>query len=527
MIKNLFSKILSFFKNMQKNQRTKLIVLVSIVIIVIVFMTSFLNQKAYSVLYSGMDAEDAGEVFNMLSEMNVDAKPQGDDTILIADDQIDNVRMQLAAQGYPNSGINYDIFQNAAGLGVTDMDKQVYYQFQLQENLRQTIRKLDKVEDAVVIINLEKESSFVLSEDEKPATAAVMLMLKNNAKLNLEEVRAIAELVSKSVSGLQLDDVRIIDSKMNLYSIHDEDESANLGSQIELQQSVQSRLQEQVVNLLTPVFGGSNVLAEVFVSLDFDDVVTESVVFTPPVDGNEGIVVSMKELREVIKNDDTGTAAGIDSNGGASSYLASSDEDEDAVYYQTSREANYEINETKTLIENAKGQIEDLSVSVIINSAENWDDYTDSVKNLIANAVGVSMDSITVEMLPFKDMEQATEPMDSFVIQQQMLDTAQNASTLRLVITLAAALIVMIIIFSIFRMFKPKRSHAAAGVGEWDEGVDVLADEEIIPGAMDEEAINNEIDFDKKDNRIAVLEDYIDKNPESVANLLRNWLNED
>ena len=77
-----------------------------------------------------MDSKDAGEVLNVLKEKNIDAKPQGSDTILVASDQADQIRMELSAEGYPNSGLNFDIFKNASGLGTTDMEKQVYLQFQ-------------------------------------------------------------------------------------------------------------------------------------------------------------------------------------------------------------------------------------------------------------------------------------------------------------------------------------------------------------------------------------------------------------
>ncbi len=56
----------------------------------------------------------------------------------------------------------------------------MYYQFQLQDNLSQVIKKLDKVDDAVVNISLAQESAFELSENEMPASASVLLKLKDN-----------------------------------------------------------------------------------------------------------------------------------------------------------------------------------------------------------------------------------------------------------------------------------------------------------------------------------------------------------
>ena len=37
----------------------------------------------------------------------------------------------------------------------------------------------------------------------------------------------------------------------------------------------------------------------------------------------------------------------------------------------------------------------------------------------------------------------------------------------------------------------------------------------------------DEIEEDKKPETVRVIEDFVDRNPEAVANLLRNWLAED
>jgi flagellar M-ring protein FliF len=524
--KRIGTRILEYFKNMKKGQRTRFIVLATLVLVIIVAVSVFLNQKSYTVLYSGMDPKDAGDALAVLEGMKIDAKPQGDDTILVDASQVDTVRMELAAQGYPKSGFNYnfDIFKNASGLGTTDMEKQVYYTFQLQANIRQTIRQLDKVEDASVTINLPEDSPFVLSEDKKPATAAVMLKLKDGETIDNGEVRAIGELVSKSVSGLKLEDVRIIDSKMNLYSLEKDDAAENVNSQMQLQQTVKNNLQQQIINLLNPVFGQDKVKAEVNVTLNFDDQTSESTVFTSPTGNDKGLAVSMKELAEVIKNDGTGNVAGTDANGAASQYLAGNT-DPNAVYSQVSRETNMEVNETKTQIKNAKGSVKDLSVSVIIDSSDMAEDYRQNVSNLVATAIGVAPDRITVDMLPFKKMD-TNAATDAFDKQKQLMDAAQNASTTRLIIIAGAALVVMLLLFAMVKSMKKSKVEyvpAEGAIGAAFGGIDMVADEEIIPPPEP-----MEVNFEaKEDTSLTQLEKYIDKSPESVAQLLRNWLSDD
>ena len=523
---DLISKVPTFFKSMQKGKLIRLIIFSTLIIIAAIVAATLLNQKTYSVLYSGMDPQDAGEVMQVLSDMGVDAKPRGDDTILVESEQVDSIRMQMAAQGYPNSGFNFDILKNASGLGATDMDKEIYYQFQLQENLRRTINKLEKVEDSVVNLNLSEESSFVLSDNNKPATAAVMLMLHKGHTINNNEVRAIAELVSKSVSGLKLEDVRIIDSQMNLYTIEDETEIQSMNSQIELQNSVQTRLKEQIINLLTPVFGDGNVIAEVNVILDFDKQVTESVEFAPPGEGSEGLVISMKELYETIRNNEDGDVVGIEANGSAPTYV--SEDESAAVYDKVSKESNMEVNETKTLIENAKGAIKELSVSVILDSSTSTSDYTENVRQLVSNAIGVGNDRITVEMMPFKKME-STEVQTAFTNQKELLESVNKAEIIKYLIVGFAAVLILILISAIIRSV----TGGAQEYEEIEEYEDYEIESEVAAQVMSAEGKEGkteaeiELQFEKKDTALEQLAKYVSRSPEAVAQLLRKWLYED
>ncbi len=500
---------------------------------ILIAASVFLNQKSYMVLYSGMDPADAGEMLSVLGEMGVDAKAEGSGTILVESSKADTVRMQLAAEGYPKSGFNFDIFSNASGLGMTDMEKRVYYQFQLQENLSQVIKKLDKVDDAVVNISLAQESAFVLSGDEKPASASVLLKLKDNSSISPDEVRAIAELVSKSVSGLSVDDVRIVDSNMKLYTLEDEDAFANLGTQLELQEQVRQTLQQQVISLLSPVFGEKSVLAQVNVTLDFDKQTTETVEFSPPVEGNaEGLAVSMKELAETIKGDTAASAAGIASNGAnaTTSYPAVTPGD-DTVYNKVSRETNLEINETRTKIENAQGRIRDLSVAIVIDSSNMEDDYRESVRSLVANAIGVASDRVSVELLPFLNMgDNASDNPDvtnAFNDQKDMLDIASRASTTRLLILVGAAVLAFIILIAAILSLRKKSEP----VYETEIGsmFDYTSGEEFFPEAFSQQASPNAISEiqDVQNATLEQLGDYVERRPEAVAQLLRNWLSDD
>ena len=509
-----------FFAKTGKGKLIRIGILAAVFLIVVIVGLSLLSTTNYSVLYSDMETQDAGEIMEVLQSMGVDAKAEGSDTILVSSDRVDSLRMELSAQGYPKSGVNYDIFEKASGLGTTDMEKKTYLQFQLQANLRNTILMLDGVKDAAVSISMAEDSPFVLSGEEQPATAAIMLEMEAGTKLTQPQVQAIGELVGKSVpGGLSLEDIRIIDSEMNLYDLTGENASDNAGSHLDLQNETRDSLQEQIINLLNPIFGNGNVLAEVNVMLDFDKKTTEEVKFSPPIEGEtEGIAVSVKDLAETIHNysgSGEGGTAGTDSNGGANSYQSAED-GEDAVYSKVTKEMNLEVNQTKSLIESAQGQIKELSVAVILNSSLELDDYTENVKDLVAKAVGVDTANISVERLPFQN-EGQSEVADTFSQQQELLNSAQTGSLMRvIVIALAVIAVVFLIIRTLRSILKPKAAPQAKS-GE----AFVVGDAGVTTVKIDPETLNP-AQMNKKE-----IEEYIEKNAESVAQLLRNWLTDE
>lgn len=534
-LKKTLGRIVDYFKNLEKGQRTRLVIFAVLAVAIIAAASMLLNQKSYTVLYSGMDAADAGEVLSQLSGIGVDAKAKGTDTILVESSKADSVRMQLAADGYPKSGFNFDIFSKASGLGTTDMERRVYFQFQLQDNLSKAIKKMSKILDAVVNLSLADESAFVLSSDQKPASASVLLKLKDGETLTDKEARTIGELVAKSVSNLSLDNVRIVDSNMKLYNLKGEDDAfENVGTQLQLEQAVKDKLQTQVINLLTPVFGEKHVLAEVNVGLNFDKQTSSSVQFTPPMSASStGLAVSMQALAEAVKGGGSASGvAGLDLNGANStaSYPQVS-ADPNSVYSKVSQEANYELNETRTQIEQAQGRIRDLSVAIVLDSSNSEDDYTENVKSLVANAIGVDPGRISVELLPFAKLENpsADGTADAaFNAQKEMLNTANSAATTRLLIIAGTAVLMLALLIVAIHTLRRRPVVPAYSVSE-EPGqlIDYQAgDEDMLPG-MEAPAEDFPEIPQKEDTVLTQLERYVDKSPDAVAQLLRNWLSDE
>lgn len=505
-----------FWDGMDKSKKIRFVSMTAVIVIVIIVSALLLSRKEYTVLYNNMDVKEAGEVLNKLKEMDVDAKVEGEGTILVPGGNHDSLRMQLAAEGYPKSGLNYDVFQNSTGFGTTEFEKQKYLQFQLQERLQNAIKSLNNVEDAIVTLNISDNSSFVLKEDKQDTTASVIIKLKGSYALSGKQIKGIEGLVAKSVPGLAEDKVLIIDNMGNSLKSDTDNDADIAGSKLELEHKTGEKIQHQVLSLLEPVFGVGKVSVGVRVQLDFDKQTTESIKYDPVGDGSEGIAVSANIENEIARSDDNSGNVGQDPNGGAPQYVEA--DSNNGQYSKTSETINYEVNKIKDTIQKAEGQIKDISISVLLDDKDLPAGSDGKVLEIVAGAAGVSKDKVTVQRMPFNGAAGIDNIFNSI---ERANNQMKKQSLLRnaIIYGVLGMLILLVLNFTV-KPFKKKDDYDSkgnmldAGGGVSDITEDLLAAD----------------DFDIKINKSSkreFVEKSIEKRPELVAQLLRNWLTDE
>ncbi|MGE4353942.1 MAG: flagellar basal-body MS-ring/collar protein FliF [Oscillospiraceae bacterium] len=500
--------------------------------------TVLLNKVDYTVLYSGLTAEEAGSIKGVLDDMGVSSKLDGTSTILVPEKNADEIRIELAAEGYPNTGLNYDIFSNSSDLGSTDLERQTYLQYQLQENMRTTIRQMNKVQDCVVIVNLANTSSFVLSSNTTDASVAVMVKLKDGEVLTNAEAKTIGEFVAKCVPNLKYENISLVDSNMNSYDIlsgdNDSDNNAYDTTQQELTERMKQILSDQVVSVLEPAIGNNNLAVSVNVNLNFDKESSSQVQFSSPLeDGDQGIVRSSEVLKDLVTNgsgDAAAGEAGTDSNGVSASEYVSNADAGNRISESSSETYNYEINEIRTDLEKAQGTVKNLSVSVLINSnIEGIDEYHDQILNLVANAIGVDPEYISVELMPFVQNPGEMGFDDYLAQNEQTLEQLNRNRLIRAGIIAGAIILAAVILLLAFRRRRKKTpdSDTESEVNPAKSAGGVAApDTDTSGAAVDAEHMIDGLIM-KKSNEIEVIEELMNKYPETVVQILRTWLAED
>ena len=289
-------------------------------------------------------------------------------------------------------------------------------------------------------------------------------------------------------------------------------------------------LSQQALRVLEPAVGKGNVAVSVNLSLDFDKQTVSKVEFAPPVEGEaNGLLRSSQELYNAVASSSGGAAgvAGTVSNGtGNPAYVAGTPQETSASAPAGSytRTYNYELNQVQTQIQKAQGAVKNLTVAVLVNSSvKGVDAYTDNVRNLVAKAIGVTPDHISVELLPFaanNEMETA------FKQNQDAVDKlSQRKMIVNIVEVIAVAAAVIVIVRLLFR--RPSQSArkepaTAAANGRMTEIVGVTPDD-FAEDEAEEEFDRTDL-FLKKSSEAEKIEDLMDRYPETVAQILRSWL---
>ncbi|HTY58922.1 MAG TPA: flagellar basal-body MS-ring/collar protein FliF [Bacteroidota bacterium] len=507
-------QIAGLIRRTSLGQKVLLVVVALGVIGAIIAMVTMVNQPTYATLFNGLNADDASKIVTKLKEKSVPYRlDDSGKSILVPKDQVYELRLALAGDGLPQSSvIGYEIFDRT-NLGVSDFVQKVNYRRALEGELARTILQLEEVEGARVHLALPEKALF--KEDEKNATASVVLKLRSGKPLRRESVQGIAHLVASSVEGLESSDVSIVDSRGILLSDNAKGNTAAAmtSSQYELQQQVETYLGRKAQSLLESVVGAGNAVVQVSAELDFRQVERTLEQYDP-----ENTAVRSEQISE----DKSVTS------------------DSAPPSTRSSTVTNYEVNKTVEHIVENLGNIKRLSVAALVNgttkqvetngvkSTENVPrakDDMDKMTDLVKRAVGFNplrSDEVTVTNLSFGTPLQEQD----FVYKQSppLSDYNDIIQKVFLVAAMAGGVVLIRSLLGRLRVtvgqgspgYATAAATAAAELQKRKEAIRLPAPEEEIS----EEAMV------RAEKRRRVTE-YIKDKPTETSRLLKVWLAEE
>ncbi len=433
-IKEFFKNLSAMVGRMTASQVMMLFGVIAGTLVGIFLVVGWVKDVSYSQLYSDLDESEAGEVVSYLTEHKIPYElSEGGRTVSVPSDDVYKTRISLASEGLPRNGtVGYALF-DGNNLGMTDFLQNLNFRRALEGELTRTIMQLSEVQAARVHIVMPQDRLF--KQDQKDATASVVLKLKSG--LNKNQLNGISHLVAASVEGLKPENISIVDYDGNLLSSgRQADPIAGLtASQLDVRKQAEVYLEEKAQSMLDNVLGQGRSVVRVTADLNFNQLERTSESYDP-------------NSPSVRSEERTKTANSSSDKADETSESQVEGNNETTI-------TNYELNKTVEHIINGVGNIERLSVAVMVDGqykpaeegADNAEptylprsqEELDRLAAIVKNAVGFDPqrnDQIEMVNMPFdrNNLVDDRQALDSMYQREFYMDIAKKVGLVLLAV---------------------------------------------------------------------------------------------
>lgn len=553
----LAARLRALTDNFSTGQIVSLVASFVLVVGIVVGSAWWLNAPSYAVLFQDMDAETANQIVSKLKTMKVAYELDAGGTAIRVDrTRVDELRLELTADGMPSSGrIGMELLDRT-NFGATEFVEKINFQRALEGEIARTITTLAQVRSARVHIALAKNSLF---GEQAPAKASVVVKLRDSRPLPESQVAGIANLVAYAVEGLRPDSVVIVDSTGRPLTQPTDDERSPLGSaQSERQERIERETALKVINLLEPAVGERRVRVNVSARLDQKSREITEEVYDP----NAVLRSKTTTSDSATATTSSGLLAGGTAGARANMPTPAGTEPPPTVTpgssTRTSETANFDISRTTSRTIQPPGEIARLSVAVIIDDGvevttdaegkqtskrvPRTPEELQKLQSLIEASIGMDSsrgDQVTVQNMTFDDPLPTEPPPPDFWTEYKAPILEGSRIGAVLILGLVALLFVVRPMLRRTGMAPVQVAVATAGVAAAAGAAPAVA-AVAIPGvgpktvAELESAIEAEMDAaaigKAGERRLPVLARRVaaqaTKEPENTAKLIRSWMSE-
>lgn len=511
--------------------------------ILLLSIFTFLNSRTdYAVLYSDLSASEAGEIKAAIEEQGIPVEVSADSKIIsVPKENVSDLKVSLAADGIPQSGnVNYSIFSENMGLGMTDRHFDVVERDAMQNELSNLVKQIDGVEDANVMITLPKENVWI-TDEEQVATASVVVQGAPAFQLDQKQINGLYHLISKSVPNLPADQIVIMNQNGQVFEALEENQLDTTLSvyqqQREIQKDIEKDIQRQLQQMLGMTMGQDKVIVSVMTSMDFTKEKREENLVEAVNEDGTGLDLSVERIVETYKSE----GAGLDAAAGVGETEIANDP---ATYpagdggssesERTEERINREVNRINKQIEMSPYVIDDITINVGVEppvptdpgslSPENVADIRNLLRNTVATTLSMNGTEVAEEDLNNRISVFATEFKGKpELVVEEPTPTWWTVLPASLMWIIGGSLAVLVIGLVVFLLMRRKKRE------ELEEEFEFSMYENQMPGTRIDEI--EEIDLSeltaKTNPKRKTIEKLAKERPEDFAKLLRTWMAEE
>jgi flagellar M-ring protein FliF len=428
--------LLALWKGLSPQRRVSLIGSLLLSIAVISAVVYFASKPRLTLLYGGLAPAEAGKVTEYLDSKKITYDvSDGGRAIMVPAQDVYSARMGLASQGIPtlsDSGVGFELFDKPT-FGESDFMQRANYYRALQGELARTIKQLDEVSNARVLIVVPEDKLF--GQDHQEAKASVFVQLQPGRTLSSNQVQAIRFLVANGVEGLQPEHVAVIDSTGRAIGDSDDSSPGSPGQVSDKQRQARADLEHylegKAQSMLDQVLGPGQAVVRVASEIDYTQLQETSERYDP----KTSVIANETTTTETSSTQSQGggsSSAGVTANSGSSS----GDQGKENNEKKEDTTNSYDVSKTVDNKVEGAGAIKRLTVALMLNEHKSGTGTTvkemprtpqeiTALENIVKAAVGFTdsdtrQDTMSTQEIPFVDMFGDTPPAPKTTLAQQV-----------------------------------------------------------------------------------------------------------
>jgi len=529
-LRQIPTRLLEIWRGWTKKQKTMLVSSVLAFLVAVGILAFVLSRPNYVELTVCEDYKEMNSVTTLLTSNNY-AYSIDNLTVKVKKGDLTNCKMLIASEDIQPSGYTFDDAMKS-DLTTTESDKNKKYANYLSSKFADDISSISGIKSATVTVHLADDTtSFYASKKD----TSVAVTVDTTKTIGEETAESIAVFLATAVGNSDTKSITIIDTDGNTLfngaSGNGSTSGVGYSSKLKYKGQIENTVAASVKNtaLATSLFNDATVAINL--DLDWDTVNTIATKYEAQEGREEGLYKESYELNSTGTNGVSGTPGTV--SNGETTYDLTDGTSSSSVY--TVKQYSYLPNELVTTTTSDPGKIvydsSTMAVTLVKNVVYNeedcknlgylddmtWEEFksknaepvqvtvSDDWLNMFANATGISTKNITVLAynVPYFNDKQTTSILSraSFWVQ----------------IALAVAILAVLILIVL-------RSARPLTVEEKEPELSV---EEMLATTKENQPSVDDIDLQEKSETRKAIEKFVDENPEAVALLLRNWLNDD
>lgn len=507
-----------------------------IIILSVLMLARTASAPRMSLLYAGLEPASAGEVVAALESQGAVVDVRGN-AIYVESKMRDSLRLALANEGMPSTGgRGYELLDSLTGFGTTSQMFDAVYWRAKEGELARTIASSRYISAARVHLSTPSSNPFNRGQ----VAGASISVTTTGGTLSVAQARALRHLVASAVTGLNAQDVTLVDSQNGVVPLEN---SGAFGGEL-MSATREENLRANITRLVEARVGRGNAIVEVNIESETErEVISERIV-----DPDSRIAISSDiEETNSTANDSRANAVSVASNlpsgdsGGADRSSQSNETNTREVF-------NYEVSEIQRDIQKEPGTLKRLTVAVLVNGLSSigdngepeWiprgDSELEDLRALVASAVGFDEtrgDTITIRSMQLEELPAPPEPTPPSLFQSLDLDVMSllQIATLAVVAIILGLFVLRPILMSSLSATASKTASAGQlqSIGDlpaldgplldssidMDEFAPPLADLPTLNAENPSERLRRLID-DRKDESVEILSNWMNDEPEQV-----------